>query len=459
MSDFPYAPTLIAKGRAHALYYARGLYKEIAAKSLFLWAQAIAFKVLVTVVPIVILATGLAGRILRGNDAFAAVARFIYDFFPPSQSQQVVNFLHQLQVSSGTIVGIGGIGLFLSAVSLFITLRIAVGNAFEQDWHEGRSVIGGYLFDVRMVLQVGVLFLVTIGISVFAQSVEGSDILSFAGMDQPWVREGWQRAIQTTGLLVPFFITTAMFFQLYYLVPKPHPRKRSAFIGAMIAGVLWEMAKQIFTYYATYVGQFERYATEGLGAIGNTFALIIAFVFWVYFSGIVLMLGAVVASLHEHRYVTSGLLPGERPSNLSEMSPTKLPIRNMSEEPPNTSESPGNERSPARRSPTLAPSTRADATGTPHDGSHDDTSDQTVETRASETAPTHSNPSAASSSDADPANAHPANTTGPSSGSPDDATEPAGARESTDRRASDASVTGKPAGNGAAETEPDHTGP
>jgi membrane protein len=312
MSDRPFPATLIQRTRAHALYYSRGLYAEIAGKNLFLWAQAIAFKVLVTIVPIVILATGLVGRVLRGNDAFAAVARFIHDFLPPSQSHQVVNFLHQLQGSSGTIVGIGGIGLFLSAVSLFITLRIAVGNAFEQDWHEGRTILGGYLFDVRMVLQVGLLFIITIGMSVVAQSINGFEMLAFAGLDQPWVREGWRHVIQTLGLFVPFFITTAMFFQLYYLVPKPHPRKRSAMSGALIAGVLWEMAKQIFTYYATYVGHFERYATEGLGALGNTFALIIAFVFWVYFSGIVLMLGAVVASLREHRHVTSGLLPGQK---------------------------------------------------------------------------------------------------------------------------------------------------
>lgn len=441
MSDFPYAPTLIAKGRAHALYYARGLYKEIAAKNLFLWAQAIAFKVLVTVVPIVILATGLAGRILRGNDAFAAVARFIYDFLPPSQSQQVVNFLHQLQVSSGTIVGIGGIGLFLSAVSLFITLRIAVGNAFEQDWHEGRSVLGGYLFDVRMVLQVGVLFLITIGMSVFVQSVEGPDILSFAGMDQPWVREGWQRAIQTTGLFVPFFITTAMFFQLYYLVPKPHPRKRSAFTGAMIAGVLWEMAKQIFTYYATYVGQFERYATEGLGAIGNTFALIIAFVFWVYFSGIVLMLGAVVASLREHRYVTSGLLPGERPNNIPEMSPTAPPTRNASEEKLGTSKSPEDERSPARRpSPTLAPSTNDDAMAALNDELRDETGNRVTDDSLNKDD---------GHNKTDPARTHP----------PDDAMAPAPPPESTESGGSDTGMTATSAGDGAAETEPDSANP
>jgi membrane protein len=126
---------------------------------------------------------------------------------------------------------------------------------------------------------------------------------------------------------VPFFLTTAMFFQLYYFVPIPHPRKRSALTGALTAGVLWEAAKQAFTYYATYVGHFDRYgASSSLDAVpgdgggvaatevlGNTFGLIIAFVFWVYFSGIVLMLGAVVASLREHRHVARGRLPGDPP--------------------------------------------------------------------------------------------------------------------------------------------------
>jgi len=206
--------------------------------------------------------------------------------------------------------------------------------------------------------------------SVFVQSIEGPDILAFAGLDRPWVREGWRQAIQTMGLFVPFLITTAMFFQLYYLVPKPHPRKRSAFSGALLAGVLWEVAKQIFTYYATYIGHFDRYATEGLGALGNTFALIIAFVFWVYFSGVVLMLGAVVASLREHRHVTSGLLPGERSSSVPEVSPTQ-PHRAHGQPPPATDVSAADvsaeaEASPAERpqpavAPTTDPSTRSQA--------------------------------------------------------------------------------------------------
>ncbi len=290
-------------------YYSIGLYLELSEKNVFLWAQAIAFKVLVTIVPIVILATGIIGRILQGEDAFVAVTRFIRELLPGSQSQQLIDFLTQLQDASATIVGIGGVGLFLSAMSLFITLRIAVSNAFEQDWHQQRSLLRGYLFDVRMVVQVGVLFLLTVGLSVSLPPFVNDVIIGQVVGPEWWIQWLWQRALWVTGLLLPLLLTTAMFFQLYYLVPKPPPRPRSALAGAMIAALLWETAKQAFTYYATYVG----YGT-GTEALGSTFGLIVAFVFWVYFSGVVLMIGAIVASLREHRHVTSGQLPGTNPS-------------------------------------------------------------------------------------------------------------------------------------------------
>lgn len=303
-------------------YYLRGLYRELTAKNVFLWSQAIAFKVLVTIVPIVILGTGVVGRILQGENAFSAVERFIRGLLPPSQSNELISFLEQVEAASGTIVGLGGIGLFLSAMSLFITLRIAVSNAFEQNWHEERSLLRGYVFDVRMVLQVGLLFLLTVGLSVMLPSFFNNVVLADLGENARWLHWLWNRILYATGVVLPFLLTTAMFFQLYYLVPQPHPRKRSALSGAFIAGLLWEVTKQAFTYYATYVGQFDQYQTgaEGLSALGNAFGLIIAFVFWVYFSSIVLMLGAIIASLREHRYVTAGHLPGDEPP------PEALPI-------------------------------------------------------------------------------------------------------------------------------------
>lgn len=336
-------------------YYGLGLYLELSSKDVFLWAQAIAFKVLVTIVPIVILATGVVGRILQGKDAFTAVSRFIRELLPGSQSQRLIDFLTQLQDASATIVGIGGIGLFLSALSLFVTLRIAVSNAFEQTWHEQRSLLRGYLFDARMVVQVGILFIMTVGLSVFIPPFVNDVLLGQLIGEEQWLRWIWERTVWLTGLLLPLLLTTAMFYQLYYLVPKPHPKRRNALVGAVLAAVLWETAKQAFTYYATYVG----YGT-GTEALGNTFGLIVAFVFWVYFSGIVLMLGGVVASLREHRHVTAGELPQvDLSPEISSLAPDLDTPDSLPEEAPDGSAESapsGSPNAPRSPSPSSSPS-------------------------------------------------------------------------------------------------------
>jgi membrane protein len=83
--------------------------------------------------------------------------------------------------------------------------------------------------------------------------------------------------------------------------------------------VLWEAAKYAFTFYATRVGRFE-YGGEDSTPIGDTFGVIIAFVFWVYYSGIVLLIGAVVALLHEkaHRARRQGPPPEPPPEDAEE---------------------------------------------------------------------------------------------------------------------------------------------
>lgn len=306
--------TYLARAKAAPKYYALGLYRELSEKNVFLFAQAIAFKVLVTIVPVMVLATGVTGRMLRGGNAFEQVANFIGDFLPAYQSAQLLHFLNQLLDASGTITLIGAVGLLLSAMTLFTTLRLAIAEAFEQEWNTQRSILGGYIFDLRMVLQVGLLFILTVVLSVASQTLLGgdADLLRQLGIDYAWVRAGRRGIVQMISFLVPLLITTFMFFQLFYFIPQPHPPKRSAFIGALVTALLWELAKTSFTYYAQYVGRFDRYGPveggglgeNGMAALGTTFGLLIAFVFWVYYSGIVLILGAIIASLNErHRRI------------------------------------------------------------------------------------------------------------------------------------------------------------
>lgn len=282
-------------------YYLVGLYHLLDRKPVFLWAQAIAFKVLVTIVPVLVLATGVLGRILRQERPFQTVARFIRDFLPPYQSDQLIQFLEQLQRASGTFTVIGILGLLYATMTLFTTLRGVLSQVFDEPWHQGRSILRGYLFDLRMMVQVGGLFLLTFGVSLTIQAINvaGLEWLQRLHLDYVWVQEGWRRILQVLGLLIPYLLSLAMFFQLYYFTPKPRPPVRGALLGAVVAALLWEAAKTAFAFYAARSTFFERFANSGISAIGHVFGLILAFGFWVYYSGVVFILGALLVLLYE----------------------------------------------------------------------------------------------------------------------------------------------------------------
>lgn len=287
-------------------YYLKGVVHTLESRQVFLWAQAIAFKVLITIVPILILITGIVGLVLQRSEPFAQVARLMREFLPPANAEQIVGFLDQLQ-AAGNVFTLVGAGAFLfAAVTVFSTLRVVVANIFQEEWHRQRSVVRGYLFDIRMAAQVGVLFILTIAASV---AVQGADlgILEGTPLDRRWLAEGWTQALGLAGMLIPYMLTTAMFFQLFFFIPIPRPPKRSALLGAIVTGLLWEAAKYAFAAYATSIGRPERFGGGAEGfPLGNTFALIILLVFWIYFSGLVLIIGGIIAALHEKRYRLKG---------------------------------------------------------------------------------------------------------------------------------------------------------
>lgn len=312
-----------ANPAAHVLqgakYYLGGLYRQASDKPIFLWAQAIAFKVLITVVPLVFLAVAILGKVLRYPTPWETVSGYVSDFLPGYRSDQLLLALNQLQQASNALTVIGIAGTLFFAMSLFTTLRVVVSSVFQEEWHDQRTILGGYVFDLRMAGQVGLLFLLTIALTSILQTLNSLefyttiDILGKVKLDFVWFQEGLRRTITIALYLIPFALSIAMFFQLFLFIPLPHPPPRSAFVGAVTTAVLWEAAKVGFTAYATRVGRFDYATPDGLesageaagsalAGLGTTFGLILAFVFWVYYSGVVLCIGAIIALQHEKRH-------------------------------------------------------------------------------------------------------------------------------------------------------------
>src|SRR5690606_24405781 len=113
---------------------------------------------------LILIATGIFGLVLRQENPFDMVAEYLRTFLPPGPTEGLISLLYQLQESSQTITIFGALFLLVTVVTLFSVLRYIVATAIG-DRHTYRSIPGGYAFDVRMAVQVGLLFLLSFSLT------------------------------------------------------------------------------------------------------------------------------------------------------------------------------------------------------------------------------------------------------------------------------------------------------
>ncbi|MBL4772533.1 MAG: YihY family inner membrane protein [Alcanivoracaceae bacterium] len=90
---------------------------------------------------------------------------------------------------------------------------------------------------------------------------------------------------------LPIMASTFGFFLIYLVVPNRKVNWKSALIGALVAAVLFEMAKRGFAWYVTTFPSYQR--------VYGTLATIPIFLFWVYLSWNIILLGGTIAATLE----------------------------------------------------------------------------------------------------------------------------------------------------------------
>jgi membrane protein len=100
------------------------------------------------------------------------------------------------------------------------------------------------------------------------------------------------------GWLAPFLLTLLAFLVMFQIIPYTRVRFRSALIGAVTAGLLWEGGKYLF---AVSVGSSVRYS-----AIYGSIAVIPIFLIWLYITWLIILFGLEVSYTHQYRAALAG---------------------------------------------------------------------------------------------------------------------------------------------------------
>jgi len=258
--------------------------------NIFFMAGAITFNLLVAVVPLILLIIGISGFVLssRFPDPASVIIPFILGNLPSAGAEVdlaarvggVINAMLDDRASFSIV----GLLIFLWISTRFVaTLRTALREIFDIPY--GRGIIQGKLFDVMMVAVGGSLFILNLGITVGIEAVEEFG-LTAAGIDGP----GLDVVRQGMAQLMAFLFIWVLFILVYRVLPPRRIPWRTAFTAGTFTGVLFEVAKYLFSWYVTSAATFRT-------TYGSLTSVAVLF-FWTYYGAVVFILGGEVAQVY-----------------------------------------------------------------------------------------------------------------------------------------------------------------
>lgn len=278
-----------ARVRSAAGDFLRRVWKKAEQDQIFFMAGAIAFNVLVAIVPLAIAAVGVAGFFLQaqaGSEGAAdPVVRYILGVLPPVSQQfsdEMRTYLNTFIEQATGLFTIGTLVFAWLATRLIGTLRTALREIF--DIQQDRGIVAGKLFDMQMVFVAGTLLSLNIVITFMLRQVTdyGSDMADLAPAQETFI-------VNFAGTALAFLTIWFMFVLIYRYLPARRVQWRTAVMSATFTALLFELMKYAFGwYFATYPAYSSTY---------QSLASIAIVVIYVYYMAIAFILGGEVGQV------------------------------------------------------------------------------------------------------------------------------------------------------------------
>lgn len=234
-------------------------------EQLSLLAASIAYYAFFSIIPLLLLA--LAVGSLVGGQAFADRLVGLVGDQLSAQGQTVIEQALTSPTGRGGASVAGLVGLLWGALKVFRAVDVAFDQVYQAE------------ADSSLVRQIvdGILVLTLVGLAVIVMVGLGAVLRRAAMIDVPGISVlGW------IGLLVGLVV---VFLPVFYVLPPVDVRLREVLPGTVFAVVGWLLLQAGFQLYATNAGDYQAYGL--LGAV-------LLFLTWLYFAGILVLLGATI---------------------------------------------------------------------------------------------------------------------------------------------------------------------
>ena len=235
-------------------------------------ASSLAYTTLLSLVPLMTVVVTIFAAFPQFGNVSEQIQDFIFSNFVPTSGEVVQSYINGFVDKSRNLTLSMSLFVFVTSIMMMYTMEKALNRIWDS------KPAGNIIKKIVMywtVLTMGPL-LVGGGLALT------SYLFSYAGF----------AGIKAYLLkFLPVLASTFGFFLIYLIVPNRKVNWKSAIIGALVAAIMFEMAKRGFAWYVTTFPSYQR--------VYGALAAIPIFLFWVYLSWNIILLGGTIAATLE----------------------------------------------------------------------------------------------------------------------------------------------------------------
>ena len=272
--------------------------RRFIADGMSLSAGALTFSTLLALVPLTVIAFAILSGFATFDPARERMEALFFTIFVPEVGAEVGNYLAEFSRNAANLTALGIIALAVTAVMLLWTIEATLNQIWRVETPRSMGVRVLIYWTVLTMgpLLLGASFVLTSG--------------TFTTISQ-WARTGIglersEQAIPTLGMFFAFLSQSLTFTLLFKVVPARPVRLRDALVGGLIGGIGVQLLRWGFDSFITRGSTYE--------TVYGAVAILPIFLFWLYLSWMVVILGAVIAASLPDWWKTRDAMPNQRVS-------------------------------------------------------------------------------------------------------------------------------------------------
>ena len=257
--------------------------REFTEGHLTLRAMSLVYTTLLSIVPVLAISFSVLKAFGVHNEIVAPVlAKFLEPMGAKGAeiTTRIIGFVENMKVG---VLGSIGLGMLFYTV---VSVIQKVEKSFNAIWgiKKPRTLARRFSDYVSVMIIGPVLMFTAIGLT--------ASFTSHAVVQKIIAIEPFGTLFFYAVKFTPFFIVCAAFTFLYIFIPNTKVHFKSAVVGGLFAGVLWQGAGMAFARFTVTSAKY--------AAIYSGFAILVMFMIWLYVSWLILLVGCQLAYYHQY---------------------------------------------------------------------------------------------------------------------------------------------------------------